>query len=165
MSGKGLKMRAVAYISPQNFPMLVKSFGTKESEELKYHYIAHTSLDVIEERINADPKATECFLGLLYVLEDVCVYGYITPTRVKIVLAMDQVDDFLKDSDVILLFKALHTAYHDTLCNPFLHQPLSQGLRTEDIAQMMGRGDKWKGLRRRLDRIAAAAEKHAIAAQ
>lgn len=30
--------------------MLVKSFSDKQDDELKYHYIAHTSLDVIEER-------------------------------------------------------------------------------------------------------------------
>lgn len=140
--------------------MLVKSFGTKQEDELKYHYIAHTALDVIEERINSNPKAVECFLGMLYVLEDVAVYGYITPTRVKIVAAIDQTDEFIKDADIILLFKALHGAYHDALQDPFLQGPSSQGLRTEDLAQMMGRDDKWKGLRRLLDKVALAASRH-----
>jgi len=76
--------------------MLVKSFSGKQDDELRYHYVAHTSLDIIEERVTANPKATDCFLGMLYVLEDVCVYGYLTPTRVKIIAVLDQTDEFLK---------------------------------------------------------------------
>lgn len=42
-----LKLNAVAFISPQNHPILIRTFA---KDDLKYHYIAHTSLDVIEER-------------------------------------------------------------------------------------------------------------------
>jgi len=42
------RLNAVAFISPQNHPILIRTF--KKQDELKYHYIAHTSLDVIEER-------------------------------------------------------------------------------------------------------------------
>ena len=45
-----LQLQAVAFISPQNHPILIRSFGQKKHDDLKYHYIAHTSLDVIEER-------------------------------------------------------------------------------------------------------------------
>lgn len=43
-----LRLNAVAFISPQNHPILVRTF--QKGQELKYHYVAHTSLDVIEER-------------------------------------------------------------------------------------------------------------------
>lgn len=43
-----LRLNAVAFISPQNQPILIRTFS--KQDELKYHYIAHTSLDVIEER-------------------------------------------------------------------------------------------------------------------
>ena len=43
-----LRLNAVAFISPQNYPILVRTF--QKGQELKYHYVAHTSLDVIEER-------------------------------------------------------------------------------------------------------------------
>jgi hypothetical protein len=43
-----LKLNAVAFMSPQNHPILIKSFNKQHA--IKYHYIAHTSLDVIEER-------------------------------------------------------------------------------------------------------------------
>jgi len=87
--------------------------------------------------VAANPKATECFLGMLYVLEDICVYGYITrssqapwctpsitenppATRVRIVIALDQTDEFLKDADIILVLcvftgslNTLLTTVHD----------------------------------------------------
>ena len=44
-----LKINAVAFVSAQNFPILVRSF-IGDNDDLKYHYLAHTSLDVIEER-------------------------------------------------------------------------------------------------------------------
>ncbi|KIM33665.1 hypothetical protein M408DRAFT_326323 [Serendipita vermifera MAFF 305830] len=112
--------------------------------------------------VAANPKATECFLGMLYVLEDVCVYGYLTPTRVKMVIALDQTDEFLKDTDIVLIFKALHAAYHDALCNPFLQQSplLAQDPRTEQVAQLLSRPDKSRSLCRRLDKVAAATSSH-----
>lgn len=37
-------------IREKNYPMLVHTFGGKQDDVLKYNYITHTSLDVIEER-------------------------------------------------------------------------------------------------------------------
>ena len=44
-----LRLNAVAFVSPQNHPILIRTF-VQGQDELKYHYIAHTSLDVIDER-------------------------------------------------------------------------------------------------------------------
>jgi trafficking protein particle complex subunit 2 len=45
-----LNLAAVAFISSQNHPILVRAFSGSPEDLLKYHYIAHTSLDVIDER-------------------------------------------------------------------------------------------------------------------
>jgi hypothetical protein len=45
-----LNLAAVAFISPQNHPILVRALSGSPEDLLKYHYIAHTSLDVIDER-------------------------------------------------------------------------------------------------------------------
>ena len=45
-----MRLNAAAYISPQNYPILVRNFTSTKQDDLKYHYVAHTSLDVIEER-------------------------------------------------------------------------------------------------------------------
>lgn len=44
-----LRLNAVAFVSPQNHPILIRTFAQGQ-DDLKYHYIAHTSLDVIDER-------------------------------------------------------------------------------------------------------------------
>ena len=46
-------------------------------------------------------KSTECYLSLLYTMEDVAVYGYVTPLRVKIILALALTDAVVRDADVI----------------------------------------------------------------
>lgn len=113
-----LKLNAIAFISPQNYPILIR---TTAKDELKYHYIAHTSLDVIEERgescavfrcrsrrtggfvANSGNKSTDCYLGLLYAMEDVAVYGYMTPLKVKIVLALALSDNVVRDAEVCMV--------------------------------------------------------------
>ncbi len=45
-----LKINAVAFVSPQNHPILIRAFSNQDDHTFKYHYIAHTSLDVVEER-------------------------------------------------------------------------------------------------------------------
>ncbi|ETW83531.1 hypothetical protein HETIRDRAFT_17090, partial [Heterobasidion irregulare TC 32-1] len=110
----------VAFVSPQNHPILVRSFSQTHDDLLKYHYIAHTSLDVVDERIAAAPKSVECYLGFLYSMEDVAVYAYITPPKVKIILALALTDAVVRDADIITIFKALHLAYYRSAANPFL---------------------------------------------
>ena len=53
--------------------------------------------------MNASGKLADCYLGLLYSLEDVAVYGYITPLKVKIVLALALSDSVVKDVEVIMV--------------------------------------------------------------
>lgn len=50
--------------------------------------------------VNAAAKLAECYLGLLYVMEDVAVYGYITPLKMKIVIALALSDSVIRDAEV-----------------------------------------------------------------
>lgn len=47
------------------------------------------------------PKPAECYLGLLYVMDDVAAYGYITPLKMKMVVALALTDSVVRDVDVI----------------------------------------------------------------
>jgi len=136
-------LEAVAFVSPQNHPILIHTFNTNNA--IKYHYIAHTSLDVIEERVAASGKSTECYLGLLFV-DDVAVYGYITPLKLKIVIALALSDSVVRDMEINLIFKALHMAYYAAVSNPFA---LTDA--TNDI--LIGRS---KSFRRRIEEICRA---------
>ncbi|KAJ7781260.1 Sedlin, N-terminal conserved region-domain-containing protein [Mycena metata] len=153
MSKKVLK--AVAFISPENRPILIRTFSNEDdhASAIKYHYIAHTSLDVIEERVAAGGKSTECYLGLLYAMEDVAVYGYITPLKVKIVIALALSDSVVRDVEINLLCKALHMAYYSALSNPFLKLDAPTDATNDHSPYLLVGRSNWKNFRRRLDEI------------
>lgn len=46
-------------------------------------------------------KFMDCYLGLLFIMDEVAVYGYVTPTRLKIILALELADAVVRDADVI----------------------------------------------------------------
>ena len=58
------------------------------------------------------------YLGLLYPTEEFKVYGYVTMTRVKFILALDD-NANPKDADVKLFFTKFHSLYVDAISNPF----------------------------------------------
>ncbi|XP_033701962.1 trafficking protein particle complex subunit 2-like protein isoform X1 [Tursiops truncatus] len=68
----------VAVIAKENYPLYIRSVPTEN--ELKFHYMVHTSLDVVDEKISAMGKALvdqrELYLGLLYPTEDYKVYPH-----------------------------------------------------------------------------------------
>jgi hypothetical protein len=49
----------------------------------------------------AGGKAVDPYLGLLYAMDDVAVYGYITAFKVKIVVALALSDTIIKDVDMV----------------------------------------------------------------
>ncbi|XP_059163354.1 trafficking protein particle complex subunit 2-like protein [Physella acuta] len=111
----------VAVIAKENYPLFIKTVATEN--ELKFYYTVHTSLDVVEEKISSVGKNVndlrELYLGLLYPTEDYKVYGYVTNTKVKFVIVVDSLNASLRDNEIRTMFKKLHNAYVDMLCNPF----------------------------------------------
>lgn len=89
MSG-GIRPACVAVVGRHNNPLYIQAFGVVE-DELRFHFIVHTSLDVVEERAATKEKqgALDSYLGLLYPTEDYNVYGYVTASAVKLVLVLD----------------------------------------------------------------------------
>ncbi|CAG8483216.1 13006_t:CDS:2 [Rhizophagus irregularis] len=86
-----IKIQSIAIIGKQNNPLYIKNFSLSHPD-LKYHYIAHTSCDVIEERVGAvGSEAADTYLGLLYAMEDLDV--------VKFVVVLS-VTDAIKNTDM-----------------------------------------------------------------
>ncbi|KAG8508143.1 Trafficking protein particle complex subunit 2-like protein, partial [Galemys pyrenaicus] len=104
-----------------NYPLYIRSVPTEN--ELKFHYMVHTSLDVVDEKISAMGKALvdqrELYLGLLYPTEDYKVYGYVTNSKVKFVMVVDSSNTALRDNEIRSMFRKLHASYTDVMCNPF----------------------------------------------
>ncbi|KDN43763.1 Sedlin [Tilletiaria anomala UBC 951] len=91
--------------------------------QLKTNYIAHSALDIIEDR--TANKQQEQYLGLLMTIEDVAVYGFQTSTKVKIVVMLLLSDQIVRDIDIITIFRAINNAYLAYLSNPFNDSSLS----------------------------------------
>ena len=65
----------------------------------------------------------DSYLGLLYPIEELRVYGYLTNCRIKLIAVLDEED--VKDAEMRALFRRLHALYVDTISNPF-HPPDSE---------------------------------------
>ncbi|KAK9896298.1 Sedlin [Cystobasidium minutum MCA 4210] len=117
-----MRILSIALIGRQNQPLFIKSYGRPTAtveEDLKWHFVAHTSLDVFEEREASNFRQNDHYAGLLQVMDDYAVYGYQTSTRVKIVLVLALTEETVKDNDIKTIFKAIHNAYVAYLSNPF----------------------------------------------
>ncbi|CAK8674292.1 unnamed protein product [Clavelina lepadiformis] len=114
----------VGVIAKENYPLYIRCASNVE-DETKFHFTVHTSLDVIEEKINNAGKTSsaadlrESYLGQLYPAEDYRVYGYVTNTKVKFVVVVEASNTQLRDNEVRSMFRRLHNAYTDVMCNPF----------------------------------------------
>ncbi|KAJ3410793.1 Trafficking protein particle complex subunit 2-like protein [Chytridiales sp. JEL 0842] len=111
-------VQCVAVIGKQNNPLYLKTFSTLH-KDLKFHYCCHTACDIIEERVSAGSRHTDQYLGLLYAMEDLAVFGFMTNTRVKFIVVIGVVDTAIKDLEMKNLFKRIHSAYVGLVSNPF----------------------------------------------
>ncbi|KAF8707813.1 Sedlin, N-terminal conserved region, partial [Rhizoctonia solani] len=133
-----MRVNAVAFVYNQA-PVLVRTYTASKDAELKYHYVAHTSLDVIDERVAAI-KGGDCYLGLLHTMEDLAVYGEFCA------IVADYV---VRDADVVNIFRTLHTAYAAALSNPFYRLSAQSDLKAPTIENQAGKNN----LGKRVDEI------------
>lgn len=133
------RKQAVAIVSPKNGPIYVRQFSAAEGQssaaDLRYHYFAHAGLDVMDERSSpSGQKTVEQYLGLLYTLEDLAIYGFQTSTRLRFLLMMTLTDHVVRDLDILTLFRALHTSYLKYAANPFHLMASTPGARAGNEA-------------------------------
>ncbi|XP_015609099.1 trafficking protein particle complex subunit 2-like protein isoform X2 [Cephus cinctus] len=111
----------VAVIGKDNSPKYIKCLD--ENTALQFHYKVHTTIDIIEEKLNVGNKTAsdvrELFLGLLFSAEDHKIFGYATNTKIKFVVILQSTNTLLRDNEVRTIFKKLHAAYANAVCNPF----------------------------------------------
>lgn len=74
--------------------------------------MVYAVLDVMEEKcVSSDyyfntyfktvgTQSSELYLGLLYALEDMAVYGYMTNSRVKFIVVLGMTEQPVRDTDV-----------------------------------------------------------------
>lgn len=111
----------VAVIGKDNSPKYIRCLD--ESAALQFHCKVHTSIDIIEEKLNCGNKTAvdirDLYLGLLYVTDEYKMYGYATNTKIKFIIVLQSSNVSIRDNEVKMIFKKLHMAYSNAVCNPF----------------------------------------------
>lgn len=117
----------VAVLDRNSTPL--KLVTNDPSKELSFHYVVHTSLDVVDEKLNNSLSSSgntkpetprELYLGVLYSTEQNKVYGYVTNTKIKFVIIVDSSStNQLRDNEIRQMFRRLHVGYTNMLSNPF----------------------------------------------
>ncbi|KAG0212831.1 hypothetical protein BGX28_005487 [Mortierella sp. GBA30] len=142
-----INISCIAIIGKQasNNPLYIKNFNPSHAD-LKYHYIAHTSCDVMDER--AAMKAQDMYLGVLFSMEDLSVYGYMTNTKIKFITVLTVPDVIIKDLDMKNIFRRIHAAYVNHASNPFYEidsQKMIKSKKFEEEIEAIGRGRALEG--------------------
>ncbi|KAJ1644513.1 hypothetical protein J3B02_000225 [Coemansia erecta] len=117
-----MKILCIAILNRQGNPIYMRSFNGEDiqRDDVKYSYLAHTSCDVIEERI-AQGKISDLFLGLLQTAGDMVVYGYVLNTGIRMILVMSAPSEsaVVRSAEIRQIFQQIHAAYIAMVCNPF----------------------------------------------
>jgi hypothetical protein len=99
---------------------------------IRQQFILHAALDRLEELAGPPPGygwrtrpgADGMFVGLLCPVDELRVYGYVTSTKNKFILvvedeALAETQQINMDSEVKALMKNIHTLYIEEMLNPF----------------------------------------------
>ncbi|CAI5710445.1 unnamed protein product [Hyaloperonospora brassicae] len=119
----------IAVIGAANSPLYIRTFG-QESEDLGFHYVAHVSLDIIEEKLqtaSVSSSKDDMYVGFLGPIEDYRVYGYVTNTSVKFVVVMQ--DAPVREPELRAFLAEVHRLYVNAMSNPFA--PLGERLTSQ----------------------------------
>ena len=127
----------VALLGKENNPLFLRTFAgqraasaaTPAEHDSMFQLIVNAAIDHVETKVNAQRTAAqsmggggklESYLGFLYPINGMRVYGYVTNTKLKFVAVLD--DEEVKESDMRAFFRRVHSLYADTVANPF-HTP------------------------------------------
>ncbi|KAJ2103595.1 hypothetical protein GGI09_000582 [Coemansia sp. S100] len=103
-----MKIRCIVILNRQDIPVYMRSFDDTPSEDttVKYQYLAHTSVDVIEERM-ANTKSTDLYLGLLQTVGELAIYGYVLNTGARIILVISVPESIVRSAAIQLMRRAI----------------------------------------------------------
>ncbi|EGW35757.1 uncharacterized protein SPAPADRAFT_58960 [Spathaspora passalidarum NRRL Y-27907] len=126
----------VSIISRTDKPLYIQSFGIDDTSTdttenankfLKYNFLSHMALDIFTSPESLSLRGgqsqtqqqTDANVVLLFIQDQVMVYGYETNNGLKIIVGLDQ--SFVIQDQRILrqLFLDIHKCYLRTIFNPF----------------------------------------------
>lgn len=121
----------VALISRDDKPLYIQLFDAdlenvtddvktqNANKFLKYNFLSHMALDVFSSPISLSLREQQQSEGvlLLFIQDDVTVYGLETNNGLKIIVGMGEEEPSM--AYIKTLFSSIHKCYLKTICNPF----------------------------------------------
>uniref|UniRef100_A0A914LBF9 Trafficking protein particle complex subunit 2-like protein n=1 Tax=Meloidogyne incognita TaxID=6306 RepID=A0A914LBF9_MELIC len=99
----------------------IKEKGINSETSTEISRFLYNSFDIILDKINyPGAKATQdLYIGSLLINSSFRSFGYLTNTNTKFLLVTDVENNLLKDHEIRLFFKKLHSKYFCAIANPF----------------------------------------------
>jgi len=121
---------AIAIFNSKNVLLYLRVKEKDMHREQEICTFLYCSYDIVAEKVRlSQNKATqENYLGPLLLNNTFRSFGYLTNGGIKFLLVVDVENNLvLKDQDIRVIFKRLHSKYCDAISNPFhkLGSPLS----------------------------------------
>ncbi|ORY78528.1 Sedlin [Protomyces lactucae-debilis] len=112
----------VGIIGKHDKPLYLKAFTGSLYDDAQLIEWTYAACDVFYERLqNASTaaKPQESYFGLLTAYPRVSLYGLLTNTHIKIVLAIQETELLISESMVKSVLTRIHAAYIRAVLNPF----------------------------------------------
>lgn len=116
----------VSLISRDDRPLYIQGFDVGDANDLatantflKYNFLSHMALDVFSSPVSLNLREQQQSSGvlLLFLQDDITVYGLETNNGLKIVVGMSEEES--RQAVLASFFSQIHKCYLKTVCNPF----------------------------------------------
>jgi len=130
----------------QNSPLHLSTF-TDSRDKLAFHFLVHATLDIFASRLPSKANGDSDF-GLLYAVdEELALYGWLTNTGIKFVVAVETPpgETGVREGELKPVFRALQTAYIRLVCNPFYENDETRPIESKRfLGEVRGIVGTWK---------------------
>ncbi|PRP85002.1 trafficking protein particle complex subunit 2-like protein [Planoprotostelium fungivorum] len=95
------------------------------------------SLKDVVSSVQGKKASVDTYLGLLCPTEDYKVFGYITNSKIKLIMLVDDLE--VKEAEIKQFFRVFHSKFADAVCNPFyvIDQPINSKRFDMDITNLV----------------------------
>lgn len=114
----------VAVIAKDNHPIVLQDF--RNNKEITMHFVVHSSLDIIDRKINEIKESGEYnknylgYLGPALLGEgDYALYGWISYTGVKFIAVLKENYEQRNEEKIKVFMQKIEGLYTRTISNPF----------------------------------------------
>lgn len=101
----------VGIIGKRDKPLYLRTYETEAHAEARLIELAYASCDVFQERLNAGFRTTDVYFGRLIAYQDVVLYGAMSNTRIKFIVAIQETTPVINENKMRTVLGSIHAEY------------------------------------------------------